>query len=366
MQIHKKIIHLLAIALVISIASLDATAEDKIKIGVSAPLTGDAALYGADIRDSIIFANERLANGRYKLVIEDDHCSEKSAVAVAQKFVAQKVSAVIGFGCSGALLGAAPVYEKNKLPAIASATGAPAISAAGDYIFRTIPSLNVAAEKLFKYASGHFSSVGIISEESAYCQGLKKAFIEANTKNSLTLSTEEFLPDTVDFRPILLRLKSKNPQALFLNPQTEIGLVRLKTQLNELHWNPALLATYYPGSPTYLKAFGDAGDGIVYADLPLPAHYLTAAGLKLYSEYQAEYGSPKSGDYNIILSILAFEAIDQALLSGQDIHNYLYTQRFKNLVNDFGFDKSGDLNSDKITFVLKIIKNSKPVALELE
>ena len=333
-------------------------AESRTRLGVSVPLSGDSALYGADIRDAVRFANETIAANRYELVFEDDRCNEKSAVSVAQKFVSQdKVFAVIGFGCSGAVLAAAPVYERNKTIVIASATGAPAISQAGDYIFRTIPSLNVAAKKLFQHAAENFKSVGILSEDTAYCQGLQSAFVKENGLGKLTIYTESYLPDTTDFRSTLLRLKLKNPDVLFLNPQTEVGLVRLVKQLRELHWNPRLYAAYYPGSPTFLKEFGRSEDGIIYADLPFPKQYLTEHGLEVYDQYRTKFGEPKSGDYNIILSILAFEAIDQALQNSTDLKAYLYGHRFKNLVDDYGFDMNGDVDSSKITFVLKTIKD---------
>lgn len=359
----RRTLALLALAAALFPAS--ALSDSRTRLGVSVPLTGDAALYGTDIRDSLVFANERLGKGRYDLVIEDDECSEKSAVSVAHKLVSEsRVAAVLGFGCSGAVLGAAPVYEKSKTVVIASATGAPAISQAGDYIFRTIPSLNVAAEKLFAQAKVRNKIVGVVSEESAYCQGLRSAFVGRNSERSLTIAEENYLPDTADFRPLLLRLKSKNVDALFLNPQTELGLVRLVKQLRELQWKPQLYAAYYPGSPTFLNEFGGTEDGIIYADLPFPSQYLTPAGLNVYEEYRKVHGEPKSGDYNIILSILAFEAIDRALQSGGDPKTFLYAHRFNDLVDDFGFDANGDVSSSKITFVLKTIQNGQVVAFE--
>lgn len=337
----------------------------RIPIGISVPLSGDAALYGQDIRNALVFANERLADGRYALIVEDDRCSEKAAVSVAQKFFSlDKVRHVLGFGCSGALLAAAPVYERAKIVVIASATGAPAISDAGEYIFRTIPSLNVAAEKLQHHAAARHGSIGIISEQTAYCQGLKDAFIRYNAGSALKISTEEYLSDSLDHRSLLLKLKQVGSAALFLNPQTEAGLVRLARQVRELGWQVPLYAAYYPGSPTYLNEFGSAGDGIIYADLPFPSQYLTTGGAKLYDEYVRRYGDPKSGDYNIILSFLAFQALDDALRAGGDVREYLSGHRFKGVVDDFGFDRNGDITSDTVTFVLKVIRDGKPAPLE--
>lgn len=123
--------------------ALDAHGEApaKVKIGVSVPLTGAGAAYGADIRNALVFANRRIAGSAYDLVIEDDQCSNKEAVSGARKLTTiDKVRYMLGFGCSGTVIASAPIYENAGVATIASGTGAPAISDAGDYIFRTKPS----------------------------------------------------------------------------------------------------------------------------------------------------------------------------------------------------------------------------------
>ncbi len=341
-------------------------ADDKIPIGVSLPLSGDAAGYGTDIKNGIIFAAEKLGAGRYQLIIEDDQCSEKGAVTVAHKFVTlDKVKAVVGFGCSGAVLGSAPVYEKAKVLVIASSTGAPAITAAGDYIFRTIPSLTVAAEKLAEHVALSHKNIGIISEETAYGLGLKEAFLKSAAPKKVNVITEDFLPNTSDFRTQLIKLRGKGITALFVNSQSEAGLVMIVRQLKDLKWNPALYGVYYPGSPAYLEAFGSSGDGIVYADLPFNEQMLNQQGLKDYQEFLQKYGPPKSGEFNIILAYISFSVLDQAIRAkATDLKDYLYQHRFSGWVDDFSFDQNGDVQSEKINFVLKTIKNGKPAPLE--
>lgn len=75
---------------------------NRIKIGVSLPLTGGAAIEGVDVHALLLFANKHFADDVYELIFEDDKCSEKDAVSVAQKFAdVDKVSYVLGFVCSG-------------------------------------------------------------------------------------------------------------------------------------------------------------------------------------------------------------------------------------------------------------------------
>ena len=261
-------------------------------------------------------------------------------------------------------LAVAARFWQQQVIVIASATGAPAITEAGDYIFRTIPSLNVAAEKLFRYSASKHKSIGVLTEETAYCQGLTEAFIGNNADKTVSIVNENFLSQDSDFRTLLLKLKSKGVEALFLNPQSESGLVTIYKQLQSLKWKVPVYAAYYPGSPAFLDVFGKDADGIIYADLPFNEQMLNERGREVYSEFVKQYGPAKSGEFNITLSYAAFNALHQAIQSGDEVKNYLYKNKFGEIIDGYSFDENGDVLSDKITFVLKTIRGGKPAKLD--
>ena len=45
-----------------------ASAEELIPIGVSSALTGEGATYGEDIKNVVLFANEKLGKGRFMII----------------------------------------------------------------------------------------------------------------------------------------------------------------------------------------------------------------------------------------------------------------------------------------------------------
>lgn len=338
--------------------SFDSKAEEKIKIGVSVPLSGAAAAYGTDIKNALIFANQRMFNSAYELIIEDDQCVDKEAVSVAHKLVdIDKVKYMLGFGCSGTVLAAAPVYERAKVVSIASGTGAPAITNAGDYIFRTKPSLNLAAVLLASDMAKKFKKVGVITEETAYCQGLTDATVKAAGPQNLELLNENYLSGTEDFRTLLLKLKSKGVEAIFLNPQGEPTMINLYKQFLALDWKIPVYGTFIPGSPAFLDAVGKVGEGIIYADLQFNSKMLNQHGIELYSEFENEYGKAKSGEHFVALSLVSFSALNEAIHSGKDVKQFLYDHKFTDLVDGYSFDKNGDVVSDKVTYALKVIKD---------
>jgi branched-chain amino acid transport system substrate-binding protein len=98
-----------------------ARADDPILVGVSGPLTGDAAGSGQEAMNGAKLAAEQLnAKGgilgrKIQIVEGDDRCDPKDAAIVAQKFVAQKVAATASHYCSGAALAAIPIFREAGL-----------------------------------------------------------------------------------------------------------------------------------------------------------------------------------------------------------------------------------------------------------
>jgi len=364
----RSIIIVLGLAVIgITLWPVKVSCEEPIKVGVSLPLTGEGAAYGMDVRNGIEYARDVIAPGKYDFIFEDDKCTGLGATTVAHKLIdLYKVKYVIGFACSGALISAAPIYEKAKVVVIASSTSSPSITNAGDYIFRVVPSDLATVNLLYDFVQPRQKHVGIISEETEYCLGFAKAFEERNgrNKNPFKLSLETFAPGSHDFRSLLGRIRSRNVDALFLNPQGEPGLISLVKEIRDLKWDVPIYAIYYPASPTFLKAAGPAAEGIVFADMKDPDEFVSEEGRKLWKTYLGKYGSLESVPAYFFLSFNNFVALHQAIERGGDVKRNLYEMEFVSpLGMKFRFDQNGDYQSDLPIQVFRVIRGGKPVLM---
>ncbi len=105
-----------AAALVVALAASPAVAQGGAPaIGISAPLTGDSASLGAQLRAGA----EAAAGSDLRLEVVDDGCSAEGGAKAAERFVAAKVGAVVGFLCTAALEAAMPALKKAGIPVIA-------------------------------------------------------------------------------------------------------------------------------------------------------------------------------------------------------------------------------------------------------
>ncbi len=342
---------------VLLLNTLPAAADaNKYKIGLSTTLTGDAATYGLDIRDSVLFAIEKYFPGRVELIIEDDRCDAKQAVSIAQKFVnVDHVDAVIGPCCSGSVISAAPIYEKAHIPVMVTNASSAKISDAGDYIFRTFPSDSKLTDLLAAYIKTRFKNIALLSEQSGFPQGIKSG-LEAGLAGSVKIVSEDYLPGTSDFRSVITRLLSKKPEAFFINPQAESGFAQVLGAVRQVAGSTPVLGAYWPGSQSFLELVGKQAEGIVFAESTSVDSVLNADGRLAYDEYKAKFGAMRSTDLVFATTVEGVRALVAALDTG-DARRELYSHEFRGIFGPFRFDKKGEIQG--LSFAMKKISDGR-------
>lgn len=322
-----------------------ALAQGKTKIGVSIPLTGDAATYGTDNQKILRFANNVFAGEAYELIFADDKCSGAEAITIAHRFIdIDKINFVLGLPCSGALLAAAPVYDKAGVTVISTGASSPVVSSAGDYIFRTWPSDALFAAALAQYIAERHTRLGEITEETEYSRALSQAMAAEFNARQLSLIEQSYLPGTNDFRSLLLKLKTSSVDGLILNPQAERGLIALVKQLKEIRWDVPLYGNYFPSSSSFIAATKEIRPlSITFTDNPALVGVLGQDGEQLYETFKKQQGELASVDYYFVSTINAFIALHEAIKSGAPVKDYLYRTTFKGISGPFSFDQNGDI-----------------------
>jgi branched-chain amino acid transport system substrate-binding protein len=116
------------------------------------------------------------------LIVNDDNKADIATQLATQLVNDQSVLGVVGHFSSGTSLAAAKVYEPGQLPMISPISTAVALSDAGDYIYRTVPSDRLAANTLAKYQLDTLKVQKVavfFSSQSTYSQSIKSEFATA-------------------------------------------------------------------------------------------------------------------------------------------------------------------------------------------
>jgi branched-chain amino acid transport system substrate-binding protein len=352
------ILVLLSAISLVSFRNASAETHNKITIGVSTALTGNAATLGSDIRRSLLFARDDLAPDKYEFLFEDDACSGKGAATVARKLIdVNKVRYVLGFACSSTVLGSASIYEQAKVVAISPSASAATISQAGEYIYRTWASDERAAAVLTQHISKRHKVLGVISELTDFSQQLFDGVKSAARESSLKIVAADYSSDAPDYRSLLLRLRAAKIDALFINSQTEVTFLAVLKQAKDLNMSMPIYGAYWPGSDAFIKSAGALSEGIVFVDAPASEDVLTTEGREKLARFKSIYGRLDYGDMLFVTTYEAFRALHQAITSGDDVRHYLNTTTFHGILGDWSFDSHGDMQG--MDYIIKIVRNGK-------
>jgi branched-chain amino acid transport system substrate-binding protein len=218
-----------------------AQAQQVVKIGHVAPISGPSAHLGKDNENAARMAIDELnakgftINGQkvtLQLVSEDDGADPKQGTAVAQKLVDAKVNGVVGHLNSGTTVPASKIYNDAGIPQISPATTAPVYTRQRfPGAFRVVASDAKLGGTLSKYAIDtlHAKSIAIIDDRTTYGQGVADEFVKGTKKPGVRVVGREFTSATAtDYTAILTSIKAKKPDLIFFGGMDSVAGPMLK------------------------------------------------------------------------------------------------------------------------------------------
>lgn len=347
----------------------DQGSTSPIKLGFVGPLTGDAAIYGTDEQNATTLAVEEInqsggINGRpLEVIYEDGKCSGKDAATAAQKLISiDQVRIILGGACSGETLAIAPITEAEKVILFSAFSSNPEITKAGDYVFRNAPSdLDVAKGYAdFIVQQGH-KNIAVLSENTDYASGVRAVFGEAFKSFGGEIVVDEvFKQEERDFRVQLTKIKTANPEAVFINPQSGVtGGLALK-QLKQLGITAPVYSVFVFSSGEAREAAGSAAEGLVFFDV---AGLTSDKGKSFVEKFTSRFGKISGNDYDVGARYDSVYILAGALKScGEDtdcIKRYFYElDWYDGLVGRYKFDGNGDVTGIQ-PLTPKTIKNGQ-------
>jgi len=284
------------IAAAVTVGSHNATAADKvIKVGVNLSFTGADGENATRIGNGAVIAFEEANAAKtvtgytFQLVKLDDATATAGqydpaqAATNARTMVSDKAYvAALGPQMSGAGKAMAPILSQGNLAIITPSSTNPDLTdpkfaqqyrPAGKAIyFRTVATDAFQGPNMANYMADTLKvkTIFILDDSGAYGVGLADAFQgQAEKRGIKVLGRDRLDPKAADYAPILTKIKSLNPQALYYGGVAQAG-VKLAKQAYEI-------------IPDVIKA---GGDGMQTVDL------LNGAGFPAVEDWYATVASP--------------------------------------------------------------------------
>lgn len=222
--------------------------SNTIKVGWMGPLTGDQAVWGQCELNSVkmIFDDLNKEGGvlgkQLEVIGYDTKGDPQEAVNVARRLTGEdKVVAILGPNSSGSVIPITPVLEQAKVADIATVATNPKVTVLDGkvkpYNFRVcfIDPYQGAAAAGYAVDVLKFKTAAILYDTGDdYSQGLTQFFEETFVKKGGKIVAKEgFKSGDVDFRPQLSKIKTANPDVIFM-PYFYKEVALSSTQAREL------------------------------------------------------------------------------------------------------------------------------------
>ena len=326
---------------------------DDITIAVAGPMTGPVAAIGdqmkrgAEAAAAAITAAGGVSGRNIKIVIEDDVCDPKQAVAVANLIVGQQIKFVDGHACSGSSIPASDVYSDNKVLMMSPSSTNPALTEKGyPTIMRDFPRDDAQGAFVAPWIAKNFAGkkIAILNDKSAYGKGL--ATVVKQTLNALGVQEvmfEGINPGEKDYSAIVSKLKSAGAEFVYFGGyHTEAGLIL--RQAADQGYKFQLMSGDALATIEFWAISGPAGEGMLFTFAADPRRSPTAA--KALDAFKAQGYNPEGFtlfSYGVVQAIAEGikragsddpVKVAQALESGQPVDT---------LLGPLAFDAKGDV-----------------------
>src|SRR6056297_1150389 len=338
---------LLGTALALGLSGAQAFAQD-ISIATIGPMTGQYASFGAQMKAGAeqAVADINAAGGvngkKLNLIVEDDACDPKQAVAAAGKLASQQVALVAGHFCSGSSIPASNVYAEEGIVQISPASTNPKLTdeRAGPNVYRVCgrddQQGKVAGNFLAEKYAG--KNVAILHDKTAYGKGLadetKKYMNEAGLEEAMY---EAYTAGEKDYSALVSKMKSEKIDVVYVGGyHTEAGLI--VRQMRDQGMNAQLISGDALVTQEYWGVTGDAGEGTLMTFSPDPRKNPNAQDI--VKKFRDQGIEPEGYVLYTYAAIQAWKQAAEAANStdAEKVINALNDGKFNTVLGEFEFD----------------------------
>ena len=263
-----------AFGLALAATITPAFAQDTIKVGAMAPMTGGTySVVGEDMRRGFAMAVEEvnrkggIGGKKVEMILGDTQANPTVGIGVAQKlYVRDNVAAVVGMYSSTVAKAVASAVAQHKKPLFVVGASSNIVEDAVGYepwYFHFYPYNYYLAETttaFFKSLNPQPKTVAIAYENGVYGTSGAKLMKEYLEPGGFKIVAEEgFKTGSSSLLPLLSRLKAANPDVLLVQAYSSDNILIMK-QSREVDFSPQLFYMPEIFSQEFYPAVGKSGE----------------------------------------------------------------------------------------------------------
>jgi branched-chain amino acid transport system substrate-binding protein len=244
---------------------------EPVLAGVSGPLTGPNAQYGAQWKRGFDLALDAI-NGKggvggrpIAYQFEDSQSDPRQSVTIAQKFVNDpRIIVELGDFSSPASMAASPIYQRGKLVQFGFTNSHPDFTKGGDYMWSNA---NNQAEEQPKLAEYSVAKLGmkrpaVLHLNTDWGRTSKDIYVKAaSALGAEVVAVEAYMANEQDFRPTLVRARDSGADGLVLISYYADSALVVR-QARDFGLTQPIAAASSNYSPKFIELGGPAVNGV--------------------------------------------------------------------------------------------------------
>lgn len=350
-----------AMAAVIATAGLTAASlahAETVKIAIAGPMSGSVAQYGDMVKAGALTAIEQInaaggaGGNKLEVVLMDDACEPKQAVAVANKIVSQNIRFVIGHVCSGSTIPASDIYENEGIVMVTPSATAPQLTEnkKRKFIFRTIGRDDQQGPAAAQYIIGKVKpkKVAVLHDKQSYGQGIASSVKKDLEAAKIPVAVFEGInAGDSDYSAVITKLKSQGVDFVYFGGyHPEVGL--LLRQAREQGVKATFMGPEGVGNKDVTAIAGPSSEGML---VTLPADFsadpANAALVKAFADKKRDANGPFQMPAYAAVKIIGDAIAGAKSTDPAKVAAYMHKNAFTTPIGKVEYDEKGDLKSFK-------------------
>ncbi|MCL5021970.1 MAG: ABC transporter substrate-binding protein [Nitrospirae bacterium] len=279
-------------------------AEGTLKIGAPQPMTGPDAPFGDKFKKAYSLAVEEInaaggVNGRkIEVIIEDHQAKNALAATVAEKLITQeKVLILTGGRASGQAVEIASVAQRLKTPYLVDHPSADIITAKGfEWVFRNNPTGSIYPQAFNKFISevpgAMPKSAAVLYDNTVFGKSIaNSAMTFLKSRNVKIVNDEAYAVNTLDFKPIMTKVKANNPDFVLMVAVSTTDAILLTRHAKEMGLRPRAFVGFGGGFGVedFAKQLGGLSEN-VFSSAAWSGNPNDPTVKKFYATFYKKYG----------------------------------------------------------------------------
>jgi branched-chain amino acid transport system substrate-binding protein len=308
-------------------------AAETLKIGAPQPMTGPDAPFGDKFKKAYSMAVEEInaaggVNGKkIEVIIEDHQAKNALAATVAEKLITQeKVLILTGGRASGQAVEIASVAQRLKTPYLVDHPSADIITAKNfEWVFRNNPTGSIYPQAFNKFISevpGALpKSAAVIYDNTVFGKTIANSIMTFLKSKKVSIVNDEAYPvNTLDFKPIVTKVKANNPDYVLMVAVSTTDAILLTRHAKEIGLKPRAFVGYGGGFGVedLAKQLGGLSDN-VFSSAAWSGNPNDPKAKAYYKKFNDKYGIyPKEHEVEGYAAIyIIADAMKRAKLTGK-------------------------------------------------